>query len=592
MERRRAGGAGARGRRQAPEWGPPPLPATHPGRGGGRARWRAGTSSARWTRTGSSGWGGLGGGGAGRGVGGGADLTWDPGDPDPEDGPPDLEDGPPDEDPLEDQSCGLSELEDSEPLSRSPGLSLYEEDEERVELEDWATEGNEEEDGDGEEGAASWAIRNRQAEKLPERDRQLDMTDEEREGEDTDTRGRCEPLFLIATGTRDTRRGRDAVSRGSFHGSDLAGRFWQRGRGVPAVPHRGPAPSRGQPDSEAGIEGETPPESGFAEGHPESRRSRLGRAPPTARPPSEPEAEELLFLPPAPVGRVEEEEEEGAGEGEKKDSQHASLRSRSPGPAPRALPSLQPRTRGAQEPQSPPERLLPKSSTGCRDSDHDRKGQLNYPLPDFSKVGPRVRVPRGEGPQRPIDIAVPQEFRSPEQASSLVHQLQEDYNTLLTKYAEAENTIDRLRLEAKVGLYSDPPKPSHSVQSGAIQKSSKVMTLTFPQAQRAQFGPDAAGPDPAEQSGTSRGESSSAQTQGPGAGGRLTGDLAALAERFQAQLDSFEDLQKSRKLKPFEQMKGLAGLVQGLDSLERGYLRARDEHRALQQGEGAAPLRS
>lgn len=28
--------------------------------------------------------------------------------------------------------------------------------------------------------------------------------------------------------------------------------------------------------------------------------------------------------------------------------------------------------------------------------------------------------------------------------------LQEDYNRLLTKYAEAENTIDRLRLEAKV----------------------------------------------------------------------------------------------------------------------------------------------
>lgn len=30
--------------------------------------------------------------------------------------------------------------------------------------------------------------------------------------------------------------------------------------------------------------------------------------------------------------------------------------------------------------------------------------------------------------------------------------LKEDYNRLLTKYAEAENTIDRLRLEAKVSL--------------------------------------------------------------------------------------------------------------------------------------------
>ncbi|XP_064163114.1 microtubule organization protein AKNA isoform X1 [Anguilla rostrata] len=707
MERREAGGAGARGRRQAPESGPPSSSCDSPWEGARESPVAGGDFFGQMDENGII---GLEDASAGEeleeGSEGGADLTWDPGDPDPEDGPPDLEEGPLDEDPLEDQSCGLSELEDSEPLSRSPGLSLYEEDEERVELEDWATEGNEEEDGDGEEGAASWAIRNRQAEKLPERDRQLDMTDEEREGEDTDARGRCEPLFLIATGTRDTRRGGDVVSRGSFHGSDLAGEISAgpfsgvsspregeddgRGQSKEAFPNQDLSPnpcrprgaavsplsragalrlSRGQPYSEAGIEGETLPESGFPEGLPESRRSRLGRAPPTARPPSEPEAEELLFLPPAPVGRVEEEEE-GAGEGGVEEKQECDPRPlplprKPPSPAPcrkktpsmhlsghkaRAqLPEPSPRYNpdpGVRRSPKAPRASTPKSSTGCRDSDHDRKGQLNYPLPDFSKVGPRVRVPRGEGyrppkskgpalggasrvtapllvfkspadivrevlmssgdspaprsppspppaplapalsarPQRPIDIAVPQEFRSPEQASSLVHQLQEDYNTLLTKYAEAENTIDRLRLEAKVGLYSDPPKPSHSVQSGAIQKSSKVMTLTFPQAQRAQFGADAAGPDPAEQSGTSRGESSSAQTQGPGAGGWLTGDLAALAERFQAQLDSFEDLQKSGKLKPFEQMKGLAGLVQGLDSLERGYLRARDEHRALQQG--------
>ncbi|KTF83029.1 hypothetical protein cypCar_00011437 [Cyprinus carpio] len=70
---------------------------------------------------------------------------------------------------------------------------------------------------------------------------------------------------------------------------------------------------------------------------------------------------------------------------------------------------------------------------------------------------------------------------------------QEDYNRLLTKYAEAENTIDRLRLEAKVGftdcvgLCSEPPKPSTAILSGVIQEGSKVITLNFPQAQRAEF---------------------------------------------------------------------------------------------------------
>ena len=97
------------------------------------------------------------------------------------------------------------------------------------------------------------------------------------------------------------------------------------------------------------------------------------------------------------------------------------------------------------------------------------RGQLNYPLPDFSKVGPRVRFPKDESyrppksrshnrkpqaPARPLIFKspaeivqevllssgeaalakdtppahpitrVPQEFQTPEQATELVHQLQ------------------------------------------------------------------------------------------------------------------------------------------------------------------------
>lgn len=96
------------------------------------------------------------------------------------------------------------------------------------------------------------------------------------------------------------------------------------------------------------------------------------------------------------------------------------------------------------------------------------RGRLNYPLPDFSKVGPRVKFPKDEnyrppksrnknrqqGPTRPLifkspaeivrDVLmssgerslandpslahpitrVPQEFQTPEQATELVHQLQ------------------------------------------------------------------------------------------------------------------------------------------------------------------------
>lgn len=40
--------------------------------------------------------------------------------------------------------------------------------------------------------------------------------------------------------------------------------------------------------------------------------------------------------------------------------------------------------------------------------------------------------------------------------------LQDDYDELLKKYAQAENTIDQLRIGAKLNLYSDLPPPQQS----------------------------------------------------------------------------------------------------------------------------------
>ncbi|XP_023843328.1 microtubule organization protein AKNA-like isoform X4 [Salvelinus sp. IW2-2015] len=169
---------------------------------------------------------------------------------------------------------------------------------------------------------------------------------------------------------------------------------------------------------------------------------------------------------------------------------------------------------------------------------------------------------------------------------------EEDYNRLLTKYAEAENTIDRMRLEAKVSLYSDPPKPSHAVQSGVLHEGSKVMTLTFPHAQRAELSSGSVylngqaahqGHSGVSSVCPSSAASSSPRSLGPGVGEQLTRALSKQAERFLQQVQTFEELLRRGKLKPFEQMKGLSQLLQGQDSLERGYLTARDEHRLLLQ---------
>ncbi|XP_036608851.1 microtubule organization protein AKNA isoform X2 [Trichosurus vulpecula] len=275
------------------------------------------------------------------------------------------------------------------------------------------------------------------------------------------------------------------------------------------------------------------------------------------------------------------------------------------------------------------------------------RGQLNYPLPDFSKVEPKVRFPKDEESYRPpkgknhsrqfqgstrplvykspaeivrevllssgdnspqkasfpsyIVAKVPKEFKTPQQATELVQQLQEDYHKLLTKYAEAENTIDQLRLGAKVNLYSDPPKPSHGVHMGSMPHGTKVMSFTIPQAKMAEWQsttntasqalldaelsatqgdlippPAAAYPSPlTDGSGTS--------TQGPSLGDRLTQTLANEVVKFLAQVESFEGLVQEGRLAPQDQLKGFWRLKEEQDALEKAFLWARGEHRRVQQ---------
>ncbi|XP_040178905.1 microtubule organization protein AKNA isoform X2 [Rana temporaria] len=266
------------------------------------------------------------------------------------------------------------------------------------------------------------------------------------------------------------------------------------------------------------------------------------------------------------------------------------------------------------------------------------RGKLNYPLPDLSKVGPRVRFPRDEPGYRPpqphrpknqsqsapvlfkspadivrevllssvempvqepaIPPTVPQEFKTPQQATQLVHQLQEDYHKLLTKYAEAENTIDRLRLEAKVHLYSDPAQPSHSVQMGTVMQGSKVMEFTISHAQAATFSSvnednaisknDTGSSAPLNQSAspsdaTLPGTSGSSLLQGPEDSASI---LRSHLETLHREVDLFEGLLQGGNLNPEEQQQAVRELRGSLDVLERRYLQAQEQYRQEQRRTG------
>nr|XP_046230707.1 microtubule organization protein AKNA isoform X2 [Scatophagus argus] len=274
----------------------------------------------------------------------------------------------------------------------------------------------------------------------------------------------------------------------------------------------------------------------------------------------------------------------------------------------------------------------PRTKSNAAAVDESRKRTLSYRTPDFSKVEPRVRIPKSgykppkskrsstreslspepplvfkspadivkevllnmpDGPSAPSDsdgpaagapdFTVPRDFRCRRQATTLLEQLQEDYNTLLTKYAEAENTIDRLRLEAKVNLYSDPAKPSHMVQSGLNQEASRLMTLDFPQAQRVEISSASCHPDGLSANQRSSSAGPSTRSPDPHEGQQPAKILYNQADKFLQQLQNFEELQKNGKLRRFDQVKGLSQLAEGLESLERGYLLARDEHKLLLQ---------
>ncbi|XP_072096100.1 uncharacterized protein akna isoform X2 [Mobula birostris] len=262
------------------------------------------------------------------------------------------------------------------------------------------------------------------------------------------------------------------------------------------------------------------------------------------------------------------------------------------------------------------------------------RGQLNYPVPDFSKVEPRVKFPKDEQvyqkPKRkvtalvksrtephllhspaeivrqvlqnssecpvitptPSEVKVLEEFRCPQQATEMVYQLQEDYRRLLTKYAEAENTIDRLRIGAKVNLHVDPPNPGHSFQGESMNQASKIMTFAISHPQKAKLGPSLDSnaqtecQDMRELPGTLGGTWISSQndpTVEPTAGDCVTWALAQQIEALQEQIGTFETFLKARKLSSGAQLKAFQKLREGQDVLERGYLQAREEYRGLQQ---------
>uniref|UniRef100_A0AAV2J3C7 PDZ domain-containing protein n=1 Tax=Knipowitschia caucasica TaxID=637954 RepID=A0AAV2J3C7_KNICA len=236
---------------------------------------------------------------------------------------------------------------------------------------------------------------------------------------------------------------------------------------------------------------------------------------------------------------------------------------------------------------------------------------------DLSKVEPRVRFPKDgysppkschslrEGPvspqprlvhMSPADILtevlfsseapdpddeliqaalhmLPPEFRSKEQAISLMNELQEDNYRLKLQCAERANIIERLRLEAKVNLYSDPPKPGLPLHSGLHAQASRPMTLEIPHPQRAHLSP-----------------ASPPQTGAQHPLHDIINKLCTQAQGFLCNVEGFEQSRLSAQPPEQQVEQVFDDFLQKLDTLENEYMSAKKEH--MRQQRLGAPAES
>ncbi|XP_040911516.1 uncharacterized protein LOC121193345 [Toxotes jaculatrix] len=242
------------------------------------------------------------------------------------------------------------------------------------------------------------------------------------------------------------------------------------------------------------------------------------------------------------------------------------------------------------------------------------QGQVHYPLPDFSKVAPKVKIPKApNGPTRPVpqnpstmhkaqsspgilevitrvleDSVQPAEksyvFKDEEKQTppALVHHLQAEYDKLLTKYAEAENLIDQMRLgtnpSSDLILYSEcdddhqrnlaegshlgslaphlPPSENFSEKRGSAPKSiikEEVNTA-----------------------------SSSQPGEGPSDGERMTAELSDIISPFMQKVEEFKVSVSNMSVSTAEQQMILRSMMEAQDQLERKYISKKEEHRALE----------
>ncbi|XP_055740179.1 uncharacterized protein LOC129824506 [Salvelinus fontinalis] len=271
------------------------------------------------------------------------------------------------------------------------------------------------------------------------------------------------------------------------------------------------------------------------------------------------------------------------------------------------------------------------------------QGQVHYPLPDFSKVAPKVKIPKSTSvPVRPVSHSPsflraqsspgmlgkssalevihrvmedsiqsserPYVFRDQdkqtETSPGLVRHLQAEYDKLMTKYAEAENLIDQMRLGTKnqapsdltldfdCGDQQDLPGPGGShfgsmLFPNAPSPTGKMLSLTSdimtgPRSVTNYLAKRQFTDGPNQQNHSKQPSTSPTQTDQQSEGERMTRELRDIISQFLLKVDEFKTCLTTMSIAIEEQEMVFKSMMDSQDQLERQYISKKEEHRTLE----------
>ncbi|XP_074858765.1 protein AKNAD1 [Carettochelys insculpta] len=251
-------------------------------------------------------------------------------------------------------------------------------------------------------------------------------------------------------------------------------------------------------------------------------------------------------------------------------------------------------------------------------SSHELKygqGQVNYCLPDFSKVAPKVKIPKRNNNDKSALVMKRTRFSPNLVGKSTVKNVLETMNgfdsvevknqeegmripellqqiELLTKHAEDQNRIDHLRFDPKIYSHSGSPNPKLSTHSRCVAAASEDSTfspLTVPiqpmigVSQASLSGLQSGRMISSLPSASAAGElHCSNSLQSTTEGEKMSQRLKEQAEHLKAKVEEFSKCVTPEAFPLQDHCLVLQELKECLDTLERNYLATKEEHRGLQ----------